>query len=147
MLLCPGTYTERVLPTSTLALPCLLPVAFVCWETWAVIKKKNWMPFSQVEHQSNSITNEMIGILSRVFLIFFFFISTVLEGSTVSVFIPGKKYGEDADQQVSFPVQCSFWALTDASRQSGKMSENVLIGTTVSLLFCSIIKGLIKLRM
>lgn len=48
------------------------------------------------------------------------------------MFIPGKKYGEDADQQVSFPVQCSFWALTDASRQSGKMSENVLIGTAVS---------------
>uniref|UniRef100_A0A3Q3FLH5 Minichromosome maintenance domain containing 2 n=1 Tax=Labrus bergylta TaxID=56723 RepID=A0A3Q3FLH5_9LABR len=33
-----------------------------------------------------------------------------LESSTVSVFIPGKKYGEDADQQLSFPVQCSFWA-------------------------------------
>lgn len=48
------------------------------------------------------------------------------------MFIPGKKYGEDADQQVSFPVQCSFWALADASRQSGKMSENVLIGTAVS---------------
>ncbi|CAG00661.1 unnamed protein product, partial [Tetraodon nigroviridis] len=56
-------------------------------------------------------------------------IQSVLEGGAVSVFIPGKKYGEDADQQVSFPVQCSFWALTDASRQSGKMSENVLIGT------------------
>ncbi|XP_029698359.1 minichromosome maintenance domain-containing protein 2 isoform X2 [Takifugu rubripes] len=55
-------------------------------------------------------------------------IQSVLESSTVSVFIPGKKYGEDADQQVSFPVQCSFWALTDASRQSGK-AENVLIGT------------------
>lgn len=48
------------------------------------------------------------------------------------MFIPGKKYGEDADQQLSFPVQCSFWALTDASQHSGKMAENVLLGTAVS---------------
>lgn len=73
--------------------------------------------------------------------------SSVLEGNTVSVFIPGKKYGEDADQQVSFPVQCSFWALTDASRQSGKMSENVLIGTAVRFLFFSMLKDLLKLTM
>lgn len=59
------------------------------------------------------------------------------------MFIPGKKYGEDADQQVSFPVQCSFWALADASRQSGKVSENGLIGTAVRFLFLfwSIVKS------
>ncbi|XP_073344908.1 minichromosome maintenance domain-containing protein 2 [Pagrus major] len=55
-------------------------------------------------------------------------LQSVLESCTVSVFIPGKKYGEDADQQLSFPVQCSFWALTDASRRSGR-AECALLGT------------------
>ncbi|XP_060921111.1 minichromosome maintenance domain-containing protein 2 [Labrus mixtus] len=55
-------------------------------------------------------------------------IQSVLESSTVSVFIPGKKYGEDADQQLSFPVQCSFWAITDASRRSGK-ADSAVLGT------------------
>ncbi|KAM3593117.1 uncharacterized protein V6R79_006501 [Siganus canaliculatus] len=55
-------------------------------------------------------------------------IQSVLESSTVSVFIPGKKYGEDADQQLSLPVQCSFWALTDASQQSGK-ADYAILGT------------------
>ncbi|TMS15937.1 hypothetical protein E3U43_013230 [Larimichthys crocea] len=56
---------------------------------------------------------------------------SVLESCTVSVFIPGKKYGEDADQQLSFPVQCSFWALTestDASRRSGR-ADYAILGT------------------
>lgn len=51
----------------------------------------------------------------------------------MSVFIPGKKYGEDADQQLSFPVQCSFWALTestDASRRSGR-ADYAILGTAV----------------
>ncbi|XP_030611869.1 minichromosome maintenance domain-containing protein 2 isoform X1 [Archocentrus centrarchus] len=47
-------------------------------------------------------------------------IQSVLESRTLSVFIPGKKYGEDADQQLSFPVQCSFWALADSSCRSGR---------------------------
>ncbi|XP_036935587.1 minichromosome maintenance domain-containing protein 2 [Acanthopagrus latus] len=55
-------------------------------------------------------------------------LQSVLESCTVSVFIPGKKYGEDADQQLSFPVQCSFWALTDASRRAGR-AESALLGT------------------
>ncbi|XP_034562113.1 minichromosome maintenance domain-containing protein 2 isoform X2 [Notolabrus celidotus] len=55
-------------------------------------------------------------------------IQSALESSTLSVFIPGKKYGEDADQQISFPVQCSFWAFTDASRRSGR-SDCVILGT------------------
>ncbi|XP_045923445.1 minichromosome maintenance domain-containing protein 2 [Micropterus dolomieu] len=57
-------------------------------------------------------------------------IQSVLESCTVSVFIPGKKYGEDADQQLSLPVQCSFWALTDStdpsSRRSGRPDCAVL---------------------
>ncbi|XP_047424227.1 minichromosome maintenance domain-containing protein 2 isoform X2 [Mugil cephalus] len=47
-------------------------------------------------------------------------IQSVLESHTVSMFIPAKKYGEDADQQLSFPVQCSFWAFADSSCRSGK---------------------------
>ena len=60
---------------------------------------------------------------------------SVLESCTVSVFIPGKKYGEDADQQLSFPVQCSFWALsdsTDASRRSGR-ADGAVLGTAVGV--------------
>ncbi|XP_042255268.1 minichromosome maintenance domain-containing protein 2 isoform X1 [Thunnus maccoyii] len=58
-------------------------------------------------------------------------IQSVLENRTASVFIPGKKYSEDADQQLSFPVQCSFWALTDStdsSRRSGR-ADCVVLGT------------------
>ncbi|XP_062297507.1 minichromosome maintenance domain-containing protein 2 [Scomber scombrus] len=58
-------------------------------------------------------------------------IQSVLESHTASVFIPGKKYGEDADQQLSFPVQCSFWALTDStdsSRRSGR-ADCAVLGT------------------
>lgn len=57
---------------------------------------------------------------------------TALESNTVSVFIPGKKYVEDADQQLSFPIQCSFWALADTSQRSGRV-ECALLGTAVSL--------------
>nr|XP_040023274.1 minichromosome maintenance domain-containing protein 2 [Gasterosteus aculeatus aculeatus]XP_040023275.1 minichromosome maintenance domain-containing protein 2 [Gasterosteus aculeatus aculeatus]XP_040023276.1 minichromosome maintenance domain-containing protein 2 [Gasterosteus aculeatus aculeatus] len=58
-------------------------------------------------------------------------IQSVLESCTVSVFVPGKKYGEDADQQLNFPVHCSFWALTDsteASRRSGR-ADGAVLGT------------------
>uniref|UniRef100_A0A8C7ZW13 Minichromosome maintenance domain-containing protein 2 n=1 Tax=Oryzias sinensis TaxID=183150 RepID=A0A8C7ZW13_9TELE len=44
-------------------------------------------------------------------------IQSVLESHTASVFIPGKKFGEDADQLLSLPVQCSFWAFTDSSQR------------------------------
>ncbi|XP_037311997.2 minichromosome maintenance domain-containing protein 2 [Pungitius pungitius] len=58
-------------------------------------------------------------------------IQSVLESCTVSVFVPGKKYGEDADEQLNFPVHCSFWALTDsteASRRSGR-ADCAVLGT------------------
>ncbi|XP_051910476.1 minichromosome maintenance domain-containing protein 2 [Hippocampus zosterae] len=42
-------------------------------------------------------------------------IQSVLDSRTMSVFIPGKKYGEDVDQRLYFPVMCSFWALTDST--------------------------------
>ncbi|XP_068604211.1 minichromosome maintenance domain-containing protein 2 [Brachionichthys hirsutus] len=55
-------------------------------------------------------------------------IQSALESCTASVFIPGKKYGEDSDQQLSFPLQCSFWALADASRRTGR-AECAVLGT------------------
>lgn len=42
-------------------------------------------------------------------------LSAALESRTVSVFIPGKKYGDDVDQQISFPIQCNFWAIADTA--------------------------------
>lgn len=56
---------------------------------------------------------------------------SVLESRTVSLFIPGKKYGEDADQQLSLPVECSFWALTELSRWSGR-ADSAILGIAVS---------------
>ncbi|XP_014870953.1 minichromosome maintenance domain-containing protein 2 isoform X1 [Poecilia latipinna] len=56
------------------------------------------------------------------------YIQSVLESRSVSVFIPGKKYGEEADQQLSFPVQCNFWALTDSSQRSGR-ADSAVLGT------------------
>ncbi|KAK1884957.1 Minichromosome maintenance domain containing protein 2 [Dissostichus eleginoides] len=57
-------------------------------------------------------------------------IQSVLESSSVSLFIPGKKYGEDADQQISFPVLCSFWALADQSDASKRsLRADAVLGT------------------
>ncbi|XP_072234988.1 minichromosome maintenance domain-containing protein 2 [Leuresthes tenuis] len=56
------------------------------------------------------------------------YIQSVLESHSVSVFIPGKKYGEDADQQLSVPVECSFWALSDSSQRSGR-ADSAVLGT------------------
>ncbi|XP_034045653.1 minichromosome maintenance domain-containing protein 2-like [Thalassophryne amazonica] len=48
---------------------------------------------------------------------------SILESRTLSMFIPGKRYGEDVDQQLSFPVHCSFWALTDSTDVSPRSSR------------------------
>ncbi|XP_029004593.1 minichromosome maintenance domain-containing protein 2 isoform X2 [Betta splendens] len=53
-------------------------------------------------------------------------ILSVLESRAVSVFIPGKKYGEDVDQQFYIPVQCSFWAFTNSGQRSGRVDCAVL---------------------
>ncbi|KAK1806200.1 hypothetical protein P4O66_000087 [Electrophorus voltai] len=60
-------------------------------------------------------------------------LQSVLENRAVSVFIPGKKYGEDADQLLSFPVQCNFWALTDAATPSRKLirPETIVLGSVL----------------
>uniref|UniRef100_A0A8C1B3V4 Minichromosome maintenance domain-containing protein 2 n=1 Tax=Cyprinus carpio carpio TaxID=630221 RepID=A0A8C1B3V4_CYPCA len=45
-------------------------------------------------------------------------LQSALESRTVSVFIPAKKYGDDIDQQLSFPIQCNFWAVVDSASPS-----------------------------
>ncbi|KAL4630931.1 MCM domain-containing protein 2 [Arapaima gigas] len=45
---------------------------------------------------------------------------SALETRTATVFIPGKKYGEDAGQQLSFPIRCNFWALSDVATATRK---------------------------
>ncbi|KAL2085179.1 hypothetical protein ACEWY4_018499 [Coilia grayii] len=54
-----------------------------------------------------------------------------LESRAVSVFIPGKKYGDDADQQLSLPLQCNFWAMADTAAPSKKptKTDTVTLGT------------------
>lgn len=61
--------------------------------------------------------------------------SVALENRTVSVFIPGKKYGDDMDQQISFPIRCNFWALADAASPSKKTAkcDNAVLGAVVGL--------------
>ncbi|XP_046879505.1 minichromosome maintenance domain-containing protein 2 [Hypomesus transpacificus] len=59
-------------------------------------------------------------------------VQSALESRVVSVFVPGKKYGEDAPQTLSFPLQCSFWALADSTAPSRKPTRGdsaVLLGT------------------
>ncbi|XP_072855101.1 minichromosome maintenance domain-containing protein 2 [Pogona vitticeps] len=56
---------------------------------------------------------------------------TVLENRAATIFIPGKKYGQDTDQQVILPVQTSFWSFVDMDSSPSKRNvqkENTLIG-------------------
>ncbi|XP_006028888.1 minichromosome maintenance domain-containing protein 2 [Alligator sinensis] len=57
-------------------------------------------------------------------------LQSVLESRTSTIFIPGKKYGEDADQQVTLPIQTSFWSFVDVDSSSKKhvQKDNSLIG-------------------
>ncbi|XP_078396516.1 minichromosome maintenance domain-containing protein 2 [Cetorhinus maximus] len=58
-------------------------------------------------------------------------LQTVLETRSTTVFISGKKFGEDVDQQMSFPIQCNFWALADADTHLKKamQREDAVIGS------------------
>ncbi|KAJ7411975.1 MCM domain-containing protein 2 [Willisornis vidua] len=57
-------------------------------------------------------------------------LQSVLESRTTTVFIPGKKYGEEADQQVTISVQTNFWSFVDVDSSSKKhiQKDNFLIG-------------------
>ncbi|NXN90907.1 MCMD2 protein, partial [Rhinopomastus cyanomelas] len=57
-------------------------------------------------------------------------LQSVLESRATTVFIPGKKYGEEADQQVTTAVQTNFWSFVDVDSSPKKhtQKENFLIG-------------------
>uniref|UniRef100_A0A8C3BN38 Minichromosome maintenance domain-containing protein 2 n=1 Tax=Cairina moschata TaxID=8855 RepID=A0A8C3BN38_CAIMO len=57
-------------------------------------------------------------------------LQSVLESRTTTLFIPGKKYGEEADQQVTIPVQTNFWSYVDVDSSSKKHTpkDGFLIG-------------------
>ncbi|XP_066482686.1 minichromosome maintenance domain-containing protein 2 [Tiliqua scincoides] len=57
-------------------------------------------------------------------------LQSVLESRTITLFIPGKKYGQDTDQQVILPIQTSFWSFIDVDSSSKKhvQKENTLLG-------------------
>ncbi|KAM8967398.1 minichromosome maintenance domain-containing protein 2 [Pelodytes ibericus] len=55
-------------------------------------------------------------------------LQSVLESRNTTIFIPGKKYGEDIDHQMCIPVQCNFWSYVDSYSKKHSQKENTLIG-------------------
>ncbi|XP_054548188.1 minichromosome maintenance domain-containing protein 2 isoform X2 [Talpa occidentalis] len=57
-------------------------------------------------------------------------LQSVVETRSITVYIPGKKFGDDIDQQMTFPVQCSFWSFVDMDSPSRRNTQkaNTLIG-------------------
>ncbi|KAF5926300.1 hypothetical protein HPG69_011431, partial [Diceros bicornis minor] len=57
-------------------------------------------------------------------------LQSVVESRSITVYIPGKKFGDDSDQQMTFPVQCSFWSFVDMDSSSRRNTQkiNALIG-------------------
>ncbi|NXL47635.1 MCMD2 protein, partial [Podilymbus podiceps] len=70
-------------------------------------------------------------------------LQSVLESRTTTVFIPGKKYGEEADQQVTISVQTNFWSFVDVdSSKKHIQKDNFLIGQMdVSLIPPNLLDG------
>ncbi|MEE6463829.1 hypothetical protein FKM82_006067 [Ascaphus truei] len=56
---------------------------------------------------------------------------TILESRNTTIFIPGKKYGEDIDHQIYIPIQCNFWSYMDSSPKKHVQKENIFIGQMV----------------
>lgn len=61
----------------------------------------------------------------------------VVESRSITVYIPGKKFGDDVNQQMTFPVQCSFWSFVDMDSSSRKNMQktNTLIGQMVKYMY------------
>ncbi|XP_008980986.1 minichromosome maintenance domain-containing protein 2 isoform X3 [Callithrix jacchus] len=64
-------------------------------------------------------------------------LQSVLESRSITVYIPGKKFGEDIDQQMTFPVQCSFWSFVDMDSSSRRNAQK--INTLIGQMDCSLI--------
>jgi hypothetical protein len=63
--------------------------------------------------------------------------SLVLESRSMTVYIPGRKLGDDIDQQMTFPVQCSFWSFVDMDSSSKRNAQkaSTIIGQMVRHMF------------
>lgn len=68
----------------------------------------------------------------------------VLESRSITVYIPGKKFGNDVNQHMTFPVQCSFWSFVDMDSSSRKNMQktNTLIGQMVSYMYILLLECL-----
>ncbi|XP_053323423.1 minichromosome maintenance domain-containing protein 2 [Spea bombifrons] len=55
-------------------------------------------------------------------------LQSVLESRVTTVFIPGKKYGEDVDHQMFIPVQCNFWSYVDYYSKKQIQKDSLFIG-------------------
>ncbi|XP_062836372.1 minichromosome maintenance domain-containing protein 2 isoform X1 [Anolis carolinensis] len=58
-------------------------------------------------------------------------LQSVLENRTTTIYISGKKYGEETDQQVTLPINTSFWSFIDVDFSSSKkhiQRDTLLIG-------------------
>ncbi|XP_003512590.1 minichromosome maintenance domain-containing protein 2 [Cricetulus griseus] len=64
-------------------------------------------------------------------------LQSVLESRSLTVFIPGKKFGDDVDQQMAFPVQCSFWTFVDMDSSSRRNVQKT--STLIGQMDCSLI--------
>ncbi|XP_007947908.1 minichromosome maintenance domain-containing protein 2 [Orycteropus afer afer] len=64
-------------------------------------------------------------------------LQSVLESRSITVYIPGKKFGDDIDQQMTFPVQCSFWSFVDMESSSKRNAQK--INTLIGQMDCSLI--------
>ncbi|GAB1284789.1 Minichromosome maintenance domain-containing protein 2 [Apodemus speciosus] len=64
-------------------------------------------------------------------------LQSALESRSVTLFIPGKKFGDDFDQQMSFPIQCSFWSFVDMDSSSRRNVQKT--STLIGQMDCSLI--------
>ncbi|NP_808390.2 minichromosome maintenance domain-containing protein 2 isoform X1 [Mus musculus] len=64
-------------------------------------------------------------------------LQSALESRSVTVFIPGKKFGDDFDQQMTFPIQCSFWSFVDMDSSSRRNVQKT--STLIGQMDCSLI--------
>ncbi|CAH6777300.1 minichromosome maintenance domain-containing protein 2 [Phodopus roborovskii] len=64
-------------------------------------------------------------------------LQSVLESRSLTVFIPGKKFGDDVDQQMTFPIQCSFWSFVDVGSSSRRNAQKT--STLIGQMDCSLI--------
>ncbi|XP_020014377.1 minichromosome maintenance domain-containing protein 2 [Castor canadensis] len=64
-------------------------------------------------------------------------LQSVLESRSMTVYIPGRKLGDDIDQQMTFPVQCSFWSFVDMDSSSKRNAQKA--STIIGQMDCSLI--------